>query len=326
MKSILVSSINKNKVIVKEFEEDFKCCDYRERRKVIENEAQNGTLTEMRLDGVSIIALDLSTTEYSMAVQHDFPLFKLQFEIEGSSLYTPSNPLSLKVAIPGGHYNLFYLPEVNGELQYKTNYRKTLEIVFTENYIKKIIGKDFKAVFLKLGKAITEKVPFLLWETSKPITPELQIYVQDILHCKYCKSLKKPYLEAKVNELLIYLLANTNEDNFVEAQFKVPKDDYQHLMEVENYIRHNLDKQLTIPELALIAGMNTSKLKHSFKAVFDTTIFKYITQLRMEKAKALIVHDGFTVSEAAFSVGYKHPQHFTAAFKKIYGCLPSSMV
>ncbi|WP_103192391.1 helix-turn-helix domain-containing protein [Formosa algae] len=34
---------------------------------------------------------------------------------------------------------------------------------------------------------------------------------------------------------------------------------------------------------------------------------------------------GYTIAETAYEIGYKNPQHFTAAFKKKYNYLPSKL-
>lgn len=326
MKTILKSSIFENNVLVKTFKKDFENIEFKETTINVNNDYETGIHKEINLDGILLILRDLKTKDYKIAVSHDFPLFKLQFEIEGSSLYAPFKESERTIYIPGGHYNLFYLPDVNGTLYYKTNKRKTVEILFTEKYVQKIIGIDYKEYLLCFGKAINEKKPFLMWKDSKPITTELQNCTQEIINCNYCGNLKKAYLEAKINELLIIMLAKTNQENYQNENIELPKNEYQSIIKLEKFIVKNLNKTLTISQLALMAGMNTSKLKQKFKIVFGTTIFKYITKLRMETAKKLILENDFTIYEAAQEVGYKHPQHFTVAFKKLYGFLPSKLL
>ncbi|AUC77574.1 hypothetical protein CW732_18575 [Olleya sp. Bg11-27] len=46
----------------------------------------------------------------------------------------------------------------------------------------------------------------------------------------------------------------------------------------------------------------------------------------MEEAKLLILEEKFTIAVAAYHVGCKHHQHFTVAFKKIYGYVPSHLI
>lgn len=326
MKTILKSSIFENNILVKTFNKDFKNTRFKDRHLTINNSIERGTYREIKLDGVLLGIRDLKTSDHEIIVTHDFPFFKLQFEIEGSSLYTPFNDAETSVYIPGGHYNLFYLPRVNGTLTYKTNYRKTVEILFTENHIKKIIGDDFKESLQAFGEAIDQKKSFLMWNNSRPISSELLKSIQGIIDCDYPENLKGAFLATKVNELLVVLLAKTNEKNYQEENIDLSTEEYQNILKIEKFIQNNLSKTLSISELAVIAGVNASKLKQDFKVVFATTVFKYITKLRMELAKKLILDDRFTVAETSYKVGYKYPQHFTVAFKKLYGFLPSKLV
>lgn len=326
METRLKSKIFKENTVVKTYSKDFVTDDLQEEVQEINNEIIKGISREIQLNGIYLSIRDVTTNKgYQIDVSHDFPLFKLHFEIEGSNRYTPFNSKNQSIYIPHGHYNLFYLPEVNGTLSYKTKRRKTLEIKFTEDYIKKIIGEDFKSTLKDFGHAIDKKQPFVMWESSKRISSELQNTIQEIIKCKYTGTIKKAYLEAKVMELLVVLLAKTRDDNYKKMNIELPKPEYVQILKVEKFIKQNLNKTLTIPELATLAGFNTSKLKRDFKIIFSTTIFKYITELRMIKARKLILDDGTTITQASYEVGYKNPQHFTVAFKKKYGYLPSSL-
>ena len=326
MKTTLKSAIFDKNILVKSFQKNFKTSNYTEETTEINNNSIKGTQTEICINGLRIIIRDLKTKDYNIDVQHDFPLYKLQFEIEGYSHYVPLDASQTEIFIPDAHYNLFYLPEVNGNLNYKTKSRKTLEILFTEQYLKDIIGENFKKTLHKLGTAISNKTPFLMWKKSKPISTELKIHINTIINCNYPEDLKKAYLEAKIRELLIQLLAKTNEEGYENENICLPKEDYKNIIKISEYIHLNLEKKLSITALATIIGINSSKLKQDFKTVHSTTIFKYITKVRMEKAKELILEKNYNVTEAAYKVGYKHSQHFTVAFKKIYGYLPSKLM
>ena len=125
-------------------------------------------------------------------------------------------------------------------------------------------------------------------------------------------------------ELLVVLLAKIKHKD-EGGEDRLSKKEFEKMMEVGAYIEDNLEQPLTISDLANHFGTNTSKLKQQFKIVFNTTIFKYMTDVRMKHAKALIQSNDNSVSEAAYQVGYKNSQHFTVAFKKTYGYLPSQL-
>lgn len=324
MQTRLKSAIFGKKTLVREYNEDFQNHDLKERTITYDNEYIKGKVDEIMLNGAHLSIRDIEVKKpYQVNVSHDSPLFKLHFEIQGSSLYIPNISKNPSVTIPHGHYNLLYIPEVDGTLYFDTKHRKTLEIRFSEFLLTRHIGSKFKNILKSFGDAITKQQPYLLWKEGRPISPKLGFLLCDAMDCGFRDISKKAYLEAKVVELLITVLNEVSSGE--PGKNLVSKDDYSSILKTDAYIKNNLKKTLTITTLSNIAGLNTSKLKREFKLVFGTTIFKYITELRMAKAKDLIANRGFTVSEASYEVGYKNPQHFTAAFKRMFGYLPKNI-
>ncbi len=88
-----------------------------------------------------------------------------------------------------------------------------------------------------------------------------------------------------------------------------------------------LDSEYTFPptitELARRIGTNETSLKQGFRKELNTTIHQYITQQRMTKAAELLSAEIYTISHIAHEVGYSNHGHFSAAFKKEFGCTPS---
>ena len=77
----------------------------------------------------------------------------------------------------------------------------------------------------------------------------------------------------------------------------------------------------TIAKLARAVGMNECKLKICFKKRFGTTIYALFQEERMKKAKRLL--QDYNVTETAMVLGYSNVSHFSTAFLKQFGCLPS---
>lgn len=91
--------------------------------------------------------------------------------------------------------------------------------------------------------------------------------------------------------------------------------------------RHILEQEFVSPpslvELARRAGTNEFKLKRGFRKLFGTTVFGYIRELRMKRARFLLEQGHLNVTEVAFEVGYSSLGHFSASFKQRFGALPS---
>ncbi|WP_163397706.1 AraC family transcriptional regulator [Flavobacterium fluviatile] len=286
-----------------------------------------GVITDIMLDGVHLVARDLcvTTESYSIEVEHDFTFVKLHIEIEGDNEYCPEDPLEKGIYIPQGHYNLFYFPKIKGVLNYRTKRRKTLEITFTEKYLEQLFYPDLKTTIPLLAEAIANNTTYFMWEKSKSISPKLYILIEDILQCNYTGAIKKAFLESKVVEILSYLFTIINEEENTKINEGLSLSDYDKIIAVDGILKSGFKEKHTLASIAAQVGLNTFKLKKYFKIVFDTTVFNYLTRLRMEYAKQLIAEKDFPVSTVSEELGYKNPQHFTVAFKKTFGYLPSKL-
>jgi AraC-like DNA-binding protein len=63
-----------------------------------------------------------------------------------------------------------------------------------------------------------------------------------------------------------------------------------------------------------------------FKKLFGRSIFEFISDKRMELAMNLLRERNLSVMEISRTLGYKNPNHFSAAFKKKFNMTPSSVV
>tara|TARA_R110000868_G_scaffold383578_4_gene650614 strand:+ start:26411 stop:30523 length:4113 start_codon:yes stop_codon:yes gene_type:complete len=86
--------------------------------------------------------------------------------------------------------------------------------------------------------------------------------------------------------------------------------------------RHLGNPDLNVELIADALAMSSATLYRNWKKDSDETINQLINKLRLEEALKLIEDENLTISEAAYSVGYKHLSHFSRAFKKRYGISP----
>ncbi len=327
MQTILKSSIFENGMVVKNYNQDFTENEISDQKNAIDLQDIKGEIRDITLDGLILTARDLYISKpYQVNVYHDFPLFKLQFEFEGQSTYLPSNQNQTSLTIDGGCFNLFYIPEVNGTLSFVPGRRKTLEIQFTEKYIDQLIGGNYGHELYGLGAAIRTKKPYIYSTNKRSITNDLMKITTEILSCDFNSTLKQAFIDVKVKELLVSLLANPSQ-NFPQDQgTSLSPGVLKKVQQIEDHIKQKLNEPMTITELALLVGLSSTKLKSSFKTKNGTSIFKHITFQRMTRAKDLMQNHGCNVTEASDAVGYKNPQHFTVAFKRTFGYLPSALL
>jgi two-component system response regulator YesN len=91
---------------------------------------------------------------------------------------------------------------------------------------------------------------------------------------------------------------------------------------VINYIDANYDKSVTLAEMARISHLSVSRLAHVFKEQMGITIIDYLTSVRIERAKQLLLATEQNCTEICFQVGYNNQSYFTRTFKELAGMTP----
>lgn len=91
---------------------------------------------------------------------------------------------------------------------------------------------------------------------------------------------------------------------------------------VHDRLLRDIDRRVTIEELARQHLVNPTTLKAAFKAVYGTSLAAHIRQHRMQQAAALLRDTVMSVAQVAQAVGYDSQSRFSAAFKAVYGLLP----
>ena len=155
-------------------------------------------------------------------------------------------------------------------------------------------------------------------------TPKMTIALHQIINCPYQGLTKQLYLESKAIELLTLNLSLLEAEYSRSTATKATKpDDIERLYRVKEILIENIDCPPTLNSLARQVGLNEFKLKQGFRSLFDTTVFGFLHDYRMERSRLLLTSGTHNVTEVAQAVGYSNMSHFAAAFRKKYGINPS---
>jgi len=98
------------------------------------------------------------------------------------------------------------------------------------------------------------------------------------------------------------------------------KDFLSQLIEIIH--THLSDEDFQIAHLCRAAGMSRTQLHRKIKALTAKSTSVFIKKIKLERAKMLLKTTDKSVSEIAYSIGYKYPNHFSTDFKNEYGTAP----
>jgi len=125
-------------------------------------------------------------------------------------------------------------------------------------------------------------------------------------------------VQAAALEFIAWHLKNLHAN---ETNDRICSRECRLLWQAREHLLSDLSSPPTIEQLARETGLNQLKIKQGFKELFGTTTYGLFQRERMERALALLQAN--SVTETASMLGYSNISHFSAAFRKQFGVLPS---
>jgi AraC family transcriptional regulator len=130
------------------------------------------------------------------------------------------------------------------------------------------------------------------------------------------------YGEALANALAVYLVKRYAVRRITPTFYKGGLSAYR-LKRVLDYISDNLQSDISLFDLATIAGMSPHYFSELFKQSTGRSPHNYVLLQRMERAKQLLRDTGHSIIETGLDVGFQNPSHFARMFRKLEGVTPS---
>ena len=83
-----------------------------------------------------------------------------------------------------------------------------------------------------------------------------------------------------------------------------------------------MSDEISLNTIAAEVGMCPSYFSSIFSKEMGKTFVEYLTEIRMDRAKELLMCSSMKTSEIGYEVGYKDPHYFSYIFKKTQNCTP----
>ncbi len=94
------------------------------------------------------------------------------------------------------------------------------------------------------------------------------------------------------------------------------------LQRVLEYVKENIEKDLSVAEMAQVVGMSQYYFSKLFKMSTGTTPHQYVMRQRVERAQELLREGNTALVEVATNVGFETQSHFTSVFRRLVGITP----
>jgi AraC-like DNA-binding protein len=126
-----------------------------------------------------------------------------------------------------------------------------------------------------------------------------------------------------VREILYHVLRGKLGRNL--RVLAAPDSHFGQISRLLNRMHTDYARDYDIPTLARDAGMSVAAFHTRFKAITSSPPLQYLKNVRLHKARMLMVQEGVNASGAAVKVGYESPSQFSREFKRLFGNSPATV-
>ena len=143
------------------------------------------------------------------------------------------------------------------------------------------------SIFLKYNESDRSRLEDSIFRLNKAILNDEELYI----------------IEHFVNDILF----------IAQSSQKAQKDS---VMTVAQYISEHYDERLSLDFLAEKAGYSKQTLINKFRKQYNKTPIEYLTMVRINNAKLLLVNTHLSIGEISKLCGYENMYYFSNTFKK----------
>lgn len=149
-------------------------------------------------------------------------------------------------------------------------------------------------------------------------SPNLNYYLGVFIdECNKHEHANKYYLNL-LKELIIIELFKCSSNNVATDNEELTSA----IMRVEKYLNENYHIPFDLQKISEISGLNKYYFIKRFKEEIGLSPYQYFLQLKIEKAKCMIIQETKTLTEIAYDLGFSTQSHFISQFKKMVGITP----
>lgn len=280
----------------------------------------NGFYKEIYFEGVHIgFGNTILKNKIKIDFESDVETVEMHFVLNGESSSVTDKFDKGASFLPHQH-NLIYTNGISGQMQWESNHFQICEINLAPKFLKKFFPQG-SHLFDNFRDVMEKGNSGLLSKNNNLINLAMYEAIYEIMNCNRQGVFKRMFLESKVIELLLLQLEQFSENSNLNSSIK--KTEADKIYAVREFILDNLDAECSLIDLAHKVGTNEFTLKKGFKELFGTTVFSFWNDAKMDQAKLWLTEEGMNVGEVSHLIGYKNQRHFSAAFKRKFGIIPS---
>jgi len=161
-------------------------------------------------------------------------------------------------------------------------------------------------------------------DRKRSVLPHLWSLAQRCSEQLQPSSFEEDFLILSVHLLKLYREIMLEVSRVPAVKASTREELFRRLQLAREYMHSNTARRISLEDVARESCLSRYHLHRSFTQVFRRTPHSYLTTLRLEKARSLLLA-GLTVTDACLEVGFASVSSFSRLFRSHFGFPPSSI-
>ncbi|TCW87207.1 AraC family transcriptional regulator [Burkholderia sp. SRS-46] len=205
----------------------------------------------------------------------------------------------------------------------KGGYARRLSLAMSGEWLAHLQAASRAALPQRLDSMLSAHLAIHFWQP----TPRAAALAEQIVRPPaYQPMLQAIYLESRVLELLAEAFAplETDEADVTEAaDAALGSRDYRRMAELRAFLASDAAQALSLDDIARHVGMSANAMQRQFRTAYGTTVFDFIREHHLQRARLALERDAVSVKQAAALAGYTSAANFATAYKRRFGVTPT---
>ena len=99
---------------------------------------------------------------------------------------------------------------------------------------------------------------------------------------------------------------------------------HENLIEAAALMEANIEEPLSLDEIASLVGVSRRQIERLFKRYVGQVPTKYYLDMRLRRARELLLQTAMSIMEIAVACGFQSPPHFSKCYRNLFGHTPSA--
>ena len=135
-------------------------------------------------------------------------------------------------------------------------------------------------------------------------------------------------LGARVSQLIseqfiVERVRNDRDRQYVPLRAQIGVS-HESLIKVAQLMEENIEKPLSLDEIAAATGLSRRQIERLFKRHLNCVPKRYYLQLRLRRARELLLQTSMPIIDITTACGFQSPPHFSRCYRAQFGCPPSA--